>query len=104
MTATKRARYNGKVRPGPVPSPEEWAWLASCRDADPEIFFRDGEPGRPGGSAGDEAPALAYCADCRVRETCLGWALQNREKFGVWGGTTAAQRRRIFKQGGGGWR
>ena len=35
---------------------------------------------------------------CSVRETCLEFALQGREKEGVWGGATEKERRRILRQ------
>jgi WhiB family transcriptional regulator, redox-sensing transcriptional regulator len=38
------------------------------------------------------------CSACSVRETCLDFALQGREKEGVWGGATEKERRRILRQ------
>ncbi len=43
-------------------------------------------------------PALTYCGACRIREDCLAWALKNGERYGVWGGLTEQQRRRITRQ------
>ena len=40
------------------------------------------------------APALAICAGCRVREECLAEGVSHNER-GVWGGSTAHQRRQI---------
>ena len=61
--------------------------LGSCRGMDPEVFFPDrGE---------SLAPAKAICADCIVRDECLEYALDNRERFGVWGGTSERERRRL---------
>lgn len=65
----------------------EWRHDAACRDMDPELFF----PGTGGRIAGRKA--LAVCARCPVRTDCLDWALKAPEKDGVWGGTTARQRR-----------
>ena len=35
------------------------------------------------------------CATCTVADLCAGYALTCREKYGVWGGLTEGQRRRI---------
>ena len=43
--------------------------------------------------AAENAAALAICAGCSVRKECLQHALDNDERFGVWGGTTERQRR-----------
>ena len=42
--------------------------------------------------------ALAFCGVCRIREECLAWALKNGERYGVWGGLTEQQRRRLQRQ------
>ena len=61
--------------------------LGSCRGMDPDIFFPDrGE---------SLTPAKTVCADCIVRDECLEYALDNRERFGVWGGTSERERRRL---------
>ena len=61
--------------------------LGSCRGMDPDIFFPDrGE---------SLTPAKTICADCIVRDECLEYALDNRERFGVWGGTSERERRRL---------
>jgi WhiB family redox-sensing transcriptional regulator len=40
------------------------------------------------------APALAICATCTVRDECREQGVNNNER-GVWGGSTARQRRQI---------
>jgi WhiB family redox-sensing transcriptional regulator len=42
--------------------------------------------------------AKAICGSCTVRETCLEFALVNRERDGVWGGATERERRRLLRQ------
>lgn len=32
---------------------------------------------------------------CEMRETCLHWAIDHEEQFGVWGGTSERERRKI---------
>ena len=67
-----------------------WRRHAACRGLDPEIFFPALDD--------DVEDAKAVCAGCAVRETCLEFALQVREKEGVWGGATEKERRRILRQ------
>lgn len=61
---------------------------AVCAQVDGELFFPK-EGGRPG-------PAKTMCASCPARIPCLAWALTNREPFGIWGGLTANERRRLL--------
>jgi hypothetical protein len=56
-----------------------------CRTTDPEIFFSK--------SSTDREYAKGLCADCPIRTPCAQYALDNRDVQGVWGGTTAADRR-----------
>ncbi|MBF1033476.1 MAG: WhiB family transcriptional regulator [Candidatus Nanosynbacter sp.] len=45
--------------------------------------------------------AIAMCRSCPVLKQCLEYALRHPEsaEYGVWGGTTVAQRRRILRLG-----
>jgi len=70
--------------------PVEWQSGARCVEVDPEIFF----PERGGSSKA----ARAVCALCEVRADCLEYALNNKEQFGIWGGTSERERRRIRKE------
>jgi len=38
------------------------------------------------------------CKGCEVREQCLDYALANGEKFGIWGGLSERERRRLRRQ------
>ena len=67
-----------------------WQDRARCREFDPEIFF----PERGGSSKA----ARAVCAKCEVRAHCLEYALNNKEQFGIWGGTSERERRRLRKE------
>ncbi|MHB8190534.1 MAG: WhiB family transcriptional regulator [Ferrimicrobium sp.] len=65
----------------------DWHMLASCRGRDPRVFF----PER--GATGTSARAI--CLSCLVREQCLDYAIRNDERFGIWGGFSERERRRI---------
>lgn len=75
-----------------IDEPEEAGWQleANCLGVDPDLFF----PER--GASTKEAKAV--CKGCVVREDCLEFALQNGEKFGIWGGLSERERRRIHRQ------
>jgi len=80
-----------------APPMQEWEHRRACRDADPSDFYPDvkGEARKAA-----EARALEICAECPVAKQCLQAALDNREFHGVWGGTTAGQRRKVFRRMG----
>lgn len=63
---------------------------ARCRDADPESFFPD--------VGGDVGPVKKICADCPVITKCFDAAVTNEESFGVFGGSSENDRRKIIKQ------
>ena len=70
---------------------DRWlAGLANCLGVDPDLFF----PER--GASTREAKEV--CRGCVVREDCLEYALTNSEKFGIWGGMSERERRRIRRQ------
>jgi WhiB family redox-sensing transcriptional regulator len=70
--------------------PGTWQQDAACHDADPDLFFATDEE--------RQSAALALCAACPVRTECLEHALENREPYGIWGGTTEHERKRIARQ------
>lgn len=79
----------------PVPNLDTYAWQAegSCRGMDTELFYAaPGERG-PRRTRREEA-AKEVCAGCPVKTLCLEHAL-TFESFGVWGGTTEAERAEI---------
>ncbi len=75
--------------PENVSPPDHWQEKAACYGLDPEVFFPTTEE--------EAGLALSYCSVCRVREACLTWAVRNGERYGVWGGTTEQQRRRLIR-------
>lgn len=49
---------------------------------------------------GTTRPAKAICARCPVRLDCLTFALAHGERFGVWGGLSERERRKLEQRGG----
>ena len=72
------------------PQERSWQTKANCMGVDPDLFF----PER--GASTREAKEV--CRGCVVREDCLEYALANGEKFGIWGGLSERERRRLRRQ------
>lgn len=64
-----------------------WVAKAKCVDADPETFYPD--KGQPATAAKE------VCAGCPVIEECLDYAMANNERFGVWGGLSEPERKKL---------
>jgi WhiB family transcriptional regulator, redox-sensing transcriptional regulator len=67
-----------------------WQERANCLGVDPDLFF----PER--GASTKEAKGV--CHGCEVQPECLEYALRHGEKFGIWGGMSERERRRIRRQ------
>src|SRR5581483_11480393 len=72
-----------------LPAWHEWA---SCKTADPRIFFPEDLPVWSQRDVTREAKAI--CADCIVSTECLSDALATKEPHGIRGGWTAVERKR----------
>ncbi|WP_370882575.1 WhiB family transcriptional regulator [Kineosporia succinea] len=72
--------------------PPELAWQerALCAQTDPEAFFPE--------KGGSTREAKRVCMSCEVRAECLEYALAKDERFGIWGGLSERERRRVKKQ------
>ncbi|HWI30322.1 MAG TPA: WhiB family transcriptional regulator [Microbacterium sp.] len=71
-------------------NPLSWQTDALCAQTDPEAFFPE-----KGGSTRD---AKRICTTCEVRGECLEYALQNDERFGIWGGLSERERRKLKRR------
>lgn len=67
-----------------------WQADALCAQTDPEAFFPE-----KGGSTRD---AKRICTSCEVRAQCLEYALENDERFGIWGGLSERERRKLRRR------
>ena len=67
--------------------PLEWQQRALCAQTDPEAFFPE--------KGGSTREAKRVCAGCEVAVECLDYALANDERFGIWGGFSERERRRL---------
>jgi WhiB family transcriptional regulator, redox-sensing transcriptional regulator len=73
-------------------NPLAWQADSLCAQTDPDAFFPE-----KGGSTRD---AKRICAACEVRAQCLEYALANDERFGIWGGLSERERRKLRKRAG----
>ena len=67
-----------------------WQTDALCAQTDPEAFFPE--------KGGSTREAKRICKACAVRDECLEYALEHDERFGIWGGLSDRERRRLKKQ------
>jgi WhiB family transcriptional regulator, redox-sensing transcriptional regulator len=67
-----------------------WQERALCAQTDPEAFFPE--------KGGSTREAKKVCLTCEVRVECLEYALGHDERFGIWGGLSERERRRLKKQ------
>jgi WhiB family redox-sensing transcriptional regulator len=72
---------------------------ALCAQVDPDLFY----PERGGDSHGSVRTAKQLCFACDDRPQCLQYAMENRERIGVWGGTTPKERSRLARERGIDW-
>ena len=51
-------------------------------------------------TGGSTREAKKICVGCEVRAECLSYALANDERFGIWGGLSERERRRLKRMAG----
>jgi len=67
-----------------------WQERALCAQTDPEAFFPE--------KGGSTREAKRVCVSCEVRAECLEYALANDERFGIWGGLSERERRKLKRR------
>jgi WhiB family redox-sensing transcriptional regulator len=68
----------------------EWQERALCAQTDPEAFFPE--------KGGSTREAKRICVGCEVRAECLEYALAKDERFGIWGGLSERERRKLKRR------
>lgn len=66
----------------------DWQDLGLCKESDPEAFFPE--------KGGSTRQAKSVCKRCPSIDACLEYALDNGERFGIWGGKSELERRQIL--------
>jgi WhiB family redox-sensing transcriptional regulator len=72
------------------PDESNWQERALCAQTDPEAFFPE--------KGGSTREAKRVCLSCDVRGECLEYALLHDERFGIWGGLSERERRKLKKR------
>lgn len=90
IAGTHQQRQTDLFEARTTPAQEDWRDQALCAQVGADCWFPE-----KGESAGD---AKKICLACEVREQCLQYALANDERWGVWGGLSERERRRIKRE------
>lgn len=72
-----------------LPTMPEWMAEGLCAQVDMDLHFPE-----KGGSTAD---AKRICRACPVRAECLQYALEHDERYGVWGGVSERERRKLAR-------
>ncbi|WP_306360089.1 WhiB family transcriptional regulator [Nocardia sp. CC227C] len=67
----------------------DWRERGLCTQTDPEAFYPE--------KGGSTREAKRICSGCEVRVQCLEYAMARDERFGIWGGLSERERRRLKK-------
>jgi WhiB family redox-sensing transcriptional regulator len=89
VQATNRTVIPKAVAMNPIEVDGPLAWMtdALCAQTDPDLQF-------PEKGASSKMPKKV-CASCEVNLQCLEYALANDERYGMWGGLSERQRRKL---------
>lgn len=68
------------------------AWYddALCAQVDQDMFYPE--------KGGSTVEAKRVCGMCSVRQQCLDYALANHERYGIWGGVSERDRRKMERR------
>ena len=75
-----------------LPDEASWQERALCSQTDPEAFFPE--------KGGSTREAKKICVGCEVKPECLEYALEHDERFGIWGGLSERERRKLRRRAG----
>ena len=75
------------IEVAPATTDDQWQERALWALTDPEAFFPE--------KGGSTREAKRICMGCEVRDACLEYALAHDERFGIWGGLSERERRRL---------
>jgi len=96
MAATERT--SSLARLFAVEPENDWRADAACKGLDPEQFFSsDDDIYTKHERQEREATAKAVCVRCDVKRDCLSYAIAAGERYGIWGGLNAQERRALVR-------
>ena len=68
-------------------TPPAWTSDALCAQVDGDLFFPE--------KGGSSKEAKKVCAECPIRVECLQYALDHGERYGIYGGLSERERRKL---------
>ena len=76
----------------------DWQARGLCRGTDQSVFFGPDDPRESRAARLRRLMAAKrLCAQCPVLKVCRDYALANEEEYGVWGGLSEAERKRLIR-------
>lgn len=72
----------------------DWRTRALCAQIGGDWWYADNTPHH----TSEINTAKAICQMCDVQTQCLEWALNNDERYGIWGGLSAHQRQKLRRK------
>jgi WhiB family transcriptional regulator, redox-sensing transcriptional regulator len=89
--STARAALGAVYDRAPTSEEVHWQLRGLCREHDPRLWTPD-----PPGVDDKSKVAKSIClTPCPVLDQCRTWALEHKERYGVWGGMTESDRDRF---------
>ena len=90
VTRYDRRSYCIECRDDTLRPIANWMEHGACRNPayDPEWWW----PDTADKDAGNTPFAINVCGSCHVRDLCLDYAIQHKERHGIWGGLMPAAR------------
>ena len=67
-----------------------WYKDANCKGINQDDFFPE--------RGSSTVIAKKICSECKVKELCLEYAVERKERFGIWGGKSERERRAIRRE------
>lgn len=77
---------------------ERWQAFAACQGEAGSVFYPPIKAERKAVRLAREKQAKSVCQTCTVRAECLDTALTHNERYGIWGGLTDVERRRLAER------
>ena len=90
QTLEKAGSREIQLLAAPITDERPWVVFSACRDKDSDLFFPETKV--------QERSAIAICSTCPVQSECIEYAFEADIRFGVWGGMTEKQRRRLARR------
>ena len=67
-----------------------WYKDANCKGSNQDDFFPE--------RGSSTVIAKKICSECKVQKECLEYAVERKERFGIWGGKSERERRAIRRE------